>query len=155
MPAAASPMENLRWLEDHLDVTYSPACCSYNAGTTTLIMHLPKMAGESGDVPYYSSSGSEQALDNLQGDGTDQNLVDIFGRVLSSETRLQPKRQAEYKNGPESGPLVRECPQGHESSIGSSGPGGSLSQIEESEAFSSEERVISVKRSDSTFSDLR
>ncbi|OEH76554.1 hypothetical protein cyc_07519 [Cyclospora cayetanensis] len=90
-PAPPSPVENLRWLEDHLDVTYSPVCCSYNAGTTTLLLRLPNAAAfTADDGPAKSAEGSDTTLDNTPGwqceRPSERNLVDIFGRIQDIES---------------------------------------------------------------------
>nr|AET50826.1 hypothetical protein [Eimeria tenella] len=103
-PAPPSPAENLRWLEDQLDVTYSPVCCSYNAGTTTLLLRLPSAAWGVGGV---ASGGAASGEKNSGGRGRDpsldgmgwrnegaseQSLVDIFGRIHSLDA-LKLQRQ--------------------------------------------------------------
>lgn len=85
MPAFASPVENLRWLEDQLDVTYSPACCSYIDGTTAHLLLLRNAGGGNGDaLPNNPAGGANVPVDELRwppDGGNVQNLVDIFGRV--------------------------------------------------------------------------
>lgn len=142
-PAPPSPVENLRWLEDQLDVTYSPVCCSYNAGTTTLLLRLPNAAGGNGeDCSSHTVGGAHGPLQFLgwQREGcSEQNLVDIFGRIQELET-VQPQRQPGYWGAAE-GQQPYTIPQG---------PAGALAQIEETVDSCAEDGTSNAEHSEST-----
>lgn len=132
--APPSPVENLRWLEDQLDVTYSPVCCSYNAGTTTLLLRLPNAAcSVGGDCPGSSvaDDGTPPEVSGLQREGgSEQNLVDIFGRMQDLEA-LQHQSRPDCLGASDNVLVDLAMPQGQPCTL-PSGPIGSRSQIEES-----------------------
>lgn len=134
-PAPPSPVENLRWLEDHLDVTYSPVCCSYNAGTTTLLLRLPNAEEGNGVAVCPASSvggqGRDAVLDVLEWrreGAREQNLVDIFGRIQDLDT-LQLQRLPGW--GASAGGVLRLSKDQDSFTDHPVPEGGSLAQIEE------------------------
>lgn len=149
-PSLPSPVENLRWLEDQLDVTYSPVCCSYNAGTTTLLLRLPNAACEDGGkcctgglrpAPSVGVLGWEREGCN------EQNVVDIFGRIQDIET-LQAKRESSYWSAADNGLLDLKLAQGQQSYVLPSEPVGSLAQIEEIVDSCTEDSASTPQRSE-------
>ncbi|CDJ29847.1 uncharacterized protein EMH_0024580 [Eimeria mitis] len=155
-PAPPSPVENLRWLEDHLDVTYSPVCCSYNAGTTTLLLRLPNAEEGNGVAACPASSvgshGRDAVLDVLgwrREGAREQNLVDIFGRIQDLDA-LQLQRLPVSWGAAEGG--VLRLPKDQDSFTVRPGPeGGSLAQIEET-AGSCEGGSTNAERLESSLS---
>lgn len=150
--ALPSPVENLRWLEDQLDVTYSPVCCSYNAGTTTLLLRLPNAAGGNGGKCSTKDvgTGAPLGLSGWQRNGRDeQNVVDIFGRIQDLHT-LQGQRRSGYWGTAEGGLMDLKLPQGQQTYHLPSEPVGSLSQIEESVDSCTEENPTTQERFEST-----
>lgn len=133
-PAPPSPVENLRWLEDQLDVTYSPMCCSYNAGTTTLLLRLPNATGGNGeDCSSHAVGGPHGPIEffGWQRDGSgEQNLVDIFGRIQELDP-VQPERQAGYWGVEHGGLVDLKMPHGQQPYTIQQGSAGALAQIEE------------------------
>ncbi|KAL8426951.1 hypothetical protein Efla_004504 [Eimeria flavescens] len=154
--APPSPVENLRWLEDQLDVTYSPACCSYNAGTTTLLLRLPNAASANGgDLPNRgvapADASSLEVLGWQREGATEQNLVDIFGRIQDIEA-LQPQRQPGFSGSPAGGLLERLSPSKGHSCLLSSEPTGALAQIEENVALCAEDEASNSGRGEPALS---
>ncbi|CDJ48684.1 hypothetical protein, conserved [Eimeria brunetti] len=157
-PAPPSPVENLRWLEDNLDVTYSPVCCSYNAGTTTLLLRLPNAEegnGVAAACPATSAGGQgrDAVLDVLgwrREGAREQNLVDIFGRIQDLDASQLQRLPSSW--GAIGGGALR-LPKDQESfGVHSGGPeGGSLAQIEET-AGSCEGASTNVERLESSLS---
>lgn len=158
-----SPVENLRWLEDRLDVTYSAVCCSYNAGTTTLLLRLPNAVcaegGGSSGRSVTDSGSSSSSLDTLgwqQREGAaERNLVDIFGRFQDLEG-LQAKHQSRCLNAGETGllELTRPAQQQGGPNLGilpteALGP---LAQIEEMVDSCAEDECSIPQRSDPALS---
>lgn len=136
--APPSPVENLRWLEDQLDVTYSPVCCSYNAGTTTLLLRLPNAAcAQGGDCPNGAVGEEGASLDVLgwHREGSNEpNLVDIFGRMQDLEA-LQLHRVPGFLGATAGGLLDMALPQqgqqqGRLLPQGSAAAAGCMSQME-------------------------
>ncbi|CDJ43307.1 hypothetical protein, conserved [Eimeria tenella] len=162
-PAPPSPAENLRWLEDQLDVTYSPVCCSYNAGTTTLLLRLPSAAWGVGGV---ASGGAASGEKNSGGRGRDpsldgmgwrnegaseQSLVDIFGRIHSLDA-LKLQRQPGSWGAADAGLVDLVLPKGQDScSIPQGSDVGLLSQSEET-AVSCGGGSTNAERSESSLS---
>ncbi|KAL8442906.1 hypothetical protein Emag_006191 [Eimeria magna] len=161
--APPSPVENLRWLEDRLDVTYSAVCCSYNAGTTTLLLRLPNAVcaegGECSGRSVADSGSSSSSLDMLswqQREGAaEQNLVDIFGRFQDLEG-LQAKHQSKCLNAGDTGLLELAPPAqqqgGHSAGILPSEALGPLAQIEETVDSCAEDECSIPQRSDPALS---
>ncbi|KAL8431686.1 hypothetical protein ACSSS7_005135 [Eimeria intestinalis] len=161
--APPSPVENLRWLEDRLDVTYSAVCCSYNAGTTTLLLRLPNAVcaerGEYAGRSVADSGSSSSSLDMLgwhhRKGSAEQNLVDIFGRFQDLEV-LQAKHQSNCSNAGESGLLELARPAQHQAGLNSGilqtealRP---LAQIEEAVDSCAEDECSIPQRSDAALS---
>ncbi|KAL8452067.1 hypothetical protein Emed_001608 [Eimeria media] len=163
--APPSPVENLRWLEDRLDVTYSAVCCSYNAGTTTLLLRLPNaVCAEGGEYSgrNVADSGSPSSSLGMLGwqqreGAAEQNLVDIFGRFQDLEG-LQAKHQAKCLNAGDTG-LLELAPPAAQQQGGHTSPGilptealGPLAQIEETVDSCAEDECSIPQRSDPALS---
>ncbi|CDJ63817.1 hypothetical protein, conserved [Eimeria necatrix] len=162
-PAPPSPAENLRWLEDQLDVTYSPVCCSYNAGATTLLLRLPSAAWGVGSAASASAAGGEK---NSGGGGRDpspdgagwrregaseQSLVDIFGRIHSLDA-LKLQRQPGSWGAAAGGLADVVLPKGQDScGLPQGSDAGLLSQSEET-AVSCGGGSSNAERSESSLS---
>ncbi|CDI81312.1 hypothetical protein, conserved [Eimeria acervulina] len=155
-PAPPSPVENLRWLEDNLDVTYSPVCCSYNAGTTTLLLRLPNAGEVTGVAPCPGTNvggpGRDAVLDVLgwrHDGGREQNLVDIFGRIQDLDALQLQRLPGSW--GAADGVVLR-LPKDQNSFTVHAGPEvGSLAQIEEA-AGSCEGASTNAERLESSLS---
>lgn len=148
--ALPSPVENLRWLEDQLDVTYSPVCCSYNAGTTTLLLRLPNSACEDGGKCSTEQLGATAPLSAMgwEREGcNEQNVVDIFGRIQDREA-LQAKRESSFWSAADNGLLDLKLAQGRQSYVLPSEPVGSLGQIEEIVDSCTEDSASTPQRSE-------
>ncbi|CDI85652.1 hypothetical protein, conserved [Eimeria praecox] len=153
-PAPPSPVENLRWLEDNLDVTYSPVCCSYNAGTTTLLLRLPNAEEGNGVAvcpgTVVGDQGRDAVLDALgwrREGARDQNLVDIFGRIQDLDA-LQLQRLPGSWGAAEGGVLPKDQ---DEFTVHPGPEGGSLAQVEET-AGSCEGASTNAERLESSLS---
>lgn len=161
VPAFASPVENLRWLEDQLDVTYSPACCSYIDGTTAHLLLLRNAGGGNGDaLPSSSAGGANVSVDELgwrpDGGSNVQSLVDIFGRVQHWSTVQPLQRQSAHWD--EAGEGLQEnhddeVPQGQQQlSAPPSVQEGSFSQTGEAADLRAGDGAKNAERSESTVS---
>lgn len=135
-------------------MTYSPVCCSYNAGTTTLLLRLPNAAcGSLGDCISNTIGDAGTPVDVLrvQSEGSkERSVVDIFGRIHDlGALQLQCKP---YWGAADRRPLGLTLCQGHQPYHRTSGPVGSLAQIDEAADSYAEESPSNSEPSKSTLS---